>query len=139
MRYCYCPECDKLRPRNWYSRGKCEICGGRCVDIEVPRTIMGYLMYVLDVIAAIFIGIYLFTDSLTGGLGEFIDSLGVTGVVMIIFLLIGASLVFGYLDLKETTKLAEIKVQEFKERRMMTDEGLSPDLEADDEGSIQDR
>lgn len=114
MRYSYCPECDKLHPKNWYMRSKCEICDGKCALIEVKRTIYGYLMYLLDAIAVVFIGIYLFADSLTGSLADFVQSLGIEGVAMMIFALIGASVVCAYFDLKETTRRAEAKVAESK-------------------------
>jgi hypothetical protein len=118
MRYCYCPECDKLRPRNWYARNKCEICRGKCTVIEVNRTIYGYMMYLLDAVAAVFIGIYLFADSLTGSLGEFVQSLGIEALTIIIFALIGASVVFGYFDLKETSRRAEQKVEQIRMKKL---------------------
>ncbi|HUV25113.1 MAG TPA: hypothetical protein VMW26_06765 [Methanomassiliicoccales archaeon] len=118
MRYCYCPECDKLHPKNWYSRNKCEICRGKCTIIEVNRTIYGFLMYLLDAVAAFFIGIYLFADSLTGALGEFVQSLGIEGITIVIFALIGASVVFGYFDLKETTRRAELKVHQIRMKKL---------------------
>ena len=114
MRYCYCPECDKIRPRNWYARNRCEICRGKCTIIEVKRTIHGYIMFLLDGLAAVFIGIYLFADSLTGSLGEFVQTLGIEAITIIIFGLIGASVVFGYFDIKETSRRAEKKVNEMK-------------------------
>ena len=118
MRDCYCPECDKLRPRNWYARSKCEICRGKCTEIHVNRTFYGYLMYLLDAVAAIFIVIYLLANSLTGSLGEFVQSLGIEAITIIIFGLIGASVVFGYLDLKETSRRAEEKVLQIKNKRL---------------------
>jgi len=134
MRYCYCPECDKLRPRNWYSRGKCEICKGNCVDIQVNRTFNGFLMYLLDAVAVVFIGIYLFADSLTGGLGDFVNSLGIEMVAVIMFVLIGASLVFGYFDIRETTAMAQAKVDELKRRQREADSKLAiPDDQSDEE------
>jgi len=136
MRYCYCPECDKFRPRNWYSRGRCEICKGRCVDVEVKRTIYGYLMYLLDAVAVVFIAIYLFADFLTGGLGDLVHSIGLEVVAIIMFALIGGSLVLGYLDLKETTLKAEAKVIEIKRKRLESETLAStPDLEVEDQGN----
>lgn len=114
MRYCYCTECDKLRPRNWYARNKCEICDGKCTVIEVRRSFWGYLMYLLDIVAVIFIVIYLFSDSLSGALGEFVQSLGMELIALLFFLLIGGSLICAYFDLKETNLKAERKVAEIK-------------------------
>jgi len=117
MRYCYCPECDRLRPSNWYSRGKCEICGGECVNIDVKRTFKGYLMYLLDTVAVIFIVVYLLGDTRVGVMGNPVQYIGLEGVAIIIFVLVGSSLVFGYLDLKDTTRAAEAKVENIKLKR----------------------
>ena len=107
MKFCYCPECDKLRPSNWYARDKCEICSGKCMVFRIKRTILGYLMYALDIIALVFIVLYLTAEVFPESAGEALRSLGTETVAVLIFVLVGASLVFAYFDIKETTRRAE--------------------------------
>ncbi len=51
MKFCYCPECKELHPKNWYSGSSCERCLGSCVIISVPSSLAGYLMYAFSVVA----------------------------------------------------------------------------------------
>jgi hypothetical protein len=55
VKFCYCPECKELHPKNWYSRGTCERCRGKCAIIDVPTSFVGYLMYIFSGLAAVLI------------------------------------------------------------------------------------
>ena len=51
MKFCYCPECKELHPKNWYGGRSCERCNGTCAIINVPTSLAGYLMYVFSALA----------------------------------------------------------------------------------------
>jgi hypothetical protein len=55
VKFCYCPECKELHPKNWYSRSNCERCRGKCTIINVPTSVVGYLMYVFSVLAVVLV------------------------------------------------------------------------------------
>jgi hypothetical protein len=60
VKFCYCPECKELHPRNWHSRGTCEVCRGSCAIISVPTSFVGYLMYIFSIFALALIALELF-------------------------------------------------------------------------------
>jgi hypothetical protein len=51
VKFCYCPECKELHPKNWYSGRSCERCRETCVLIYVPTSFVGYLMYIFCITA----------------------------------------------------------------------------------------
>ena len=55
MKFCYCPECKELHPKNWYSGRSCERCMGTCAIINVPTSLAGYLMYAFSALAVVLI------------------------------------------------------------------------------------
>lgn len=57
MKFCYCPECKELHPKNWYSGRSCDRCRGTCVIITVPTSFVGYLMYAFSVLAVVLIAL----------------------------------------------------------------------------------
>ena len=59
MKFCYCPECKELHPRNWHSRNTCDRCRGSCAIISVPTSFVGYLMYVFSIFALALIALEL--------------------------------------------------------------------------------
>jgi hypothetical protein len=105
VRFCYCRKCDKLQARNWYSRGRCEICTERCVVFTVNRTFYGWLMYALDIFAVAMIALYLVDYQ------PLVDAMSVIGAQIAIFGSIILSFVFAFVDVAKTTKKAEEKVR----------------------------
>jgi hypothetical protein len=59
VKFCYCPECKELHPKNWYSGRSCDRCNGTCVIIAVPTSFVGYLMYAFSTLAVVLIVINL--------------------------------------------------------------------------------
>jgi hypothetical protein len=59
VKFCYCPDCKELHPKNWYSGRSCERCRGTCAIISVPTSFVGYLMYAFSVLAVVLIVINL--------------------------------------------------------------------------------
>lgn len=59
MKFCYCPECKELHPKNWYSGRSCERCDGSCVIIAVPTSYVGYFMYIFSTLAVLLIVLHL--------------------------------------------------------------------------------
>ncbi len=57
VKFCYCPECKELHPKNWYSGRSCERCNGTCAVITVPTSFVGYLMFVFSILAVVLIAI----------------------------------------------------------------------------------
>jgi hypothetical protein len=108
VKFCYCPKCDKLQARNWYSRSKCEVCGGKCVVFTVNRTVYGWLMYILDAIAIVLIVLYLLDYQ------PMVDAMTVLGAQVAIFGCIILSFVMAFVDIAKTTKIAEQKVRSGK-------------------------
>jgi hypothetical protein len=111
VRYCYCPKCKLLRPRNWYGRGECERCGSECIAFTVKRTYLGILMYLFDLLAAILLIFYVARTRFGADFAAFVDSSGPNNVVVIIFLLILLSFIFAYFDIARTTKTAQEMVE----------------------------
>jgi hypothetical protein len=106
VRYCYCPACKLLRPRNWYGRSECEKCGKECIVFSVKRTYFGSLMWIADLLAAALLVVYVARARFNADWASFVDGIG-DGMVIVIFLLILASFIFAYLDIARTTKTAE--------------------------------
>ncbi|TFG56259.1 MAG: hypothetical protein E4H30_04895 [Methanomassiliicoccus sp.] len=100
MKFCYCGQCKDLRPRSWYHHGDCLLCGNECAVIVIPMSISGYLMYVFSAIGAVFVASELMNLDL--GLGE--------GRLYIMFGSIILAMVFSFLELERSTKLARAKV-----------------------------
>lgn len=59
MKFCYCPDCKELHPKNWYSGRTCERCRGTCAVIVIPTSTIGYLNYFFSILAVVLIGSYL--------------------------------------------------------------------------------
>jgi hypothetical protein len=112
VKYCYCPSCDNLRPRNWYSKRECEICAKQCVPIIVKRTIFGQLMYLLDAIAFVLIVLYAAFYQFNADWASFFSAIPSDVATILIFSLIIASFVFAYIDLSKTTAIAQEKAEE---------------------------
>ncbi len=117
MKYCYCPDCDSLRPRNWHARRDCEICGKECISIAVKRTIFGQLMYLLDAIALVLIVLYATYYQFNFGWASFFSAISSDVAVILIFVFIILSFVFAYVDLAKTTAIAQQKVETIHRER----------------------
>ncbi len=64
-------------------------------------------MYAADVLAGLFIIMFIAYNNFNAGFASFIGGLGSTAVLIILFALIIASFVFGLLDVNVTNKRAE--------------------------------
>jgi ABC-type multidrug transport system fused ATPase/permease subunit len=117
VKYCYCPDCDSLRPRNWYARRDCEICGKECVSIVVKRTIFGQLMYLLDAIALALIVLYAAYYQFNSDWASFFSAVSSDVAVILIFALIILSFIFAFIDLTKTTAVAQQKVETIRRER----------------------
>jgi len=107
MKFCYCPDCKILRPKNWYSREKCEVCGARCKVIRVKTTVLGWLSYFFSLVAILFLvdfiaGDHAFLKSL-----DFMEAIPSELFVALIFVSIFAAFIFQYLELARATKTAK--------------------------------
>jgi len=107
MKFCYCPQCKSLRPKNWYSRRECERCNGDCVILNVKRSFYGYLMYTLDAIALVLIVFYLGYRDWNWEAANFVGDVPQDIYFALILGSVIVSFVLAYLDLKVTTKRAE--------------------------------
>ncbi len=101
MKFCYCPKCDKLQARNWYTRSRCEICNEKCIVFSVSRTIYGWLMYAFDVIAVVLIVLYLVDYQ------QLVSVMTEIGAQVAIFGLIILSFAMAFIDVAKTTRRAE--------------------------------
>ncbi len=111
VKYCYCPSCDNLRPRNWHARRNCETCNKECVPIVVERTIFGLLMYALDAIAIVLIVLYAAYYQLNDDWASFFSAIPSDIATILIFALIILSFVLAFIDLSKTTVIAQQKAE----------------------------
>jgi hypothetical protein len=100
VKFCYCADCKELRPRSWYHRGDCLLCGKECKTIVIPMSIYGYLMYILSVVGAVFVVVRF--GEVDIGLGD-ID-------VYIMFGSIILALLFSSMELGRATRMAKERV-----------------------------
>ncbi len=117
VKYCYCPSCDNLRPRNWYARRNCEICNKECVTIVVERTIFGLLMYVLDAIAVVLIVLYAAYYQFNADWASFFSAIPSDVALILIFAMIILSFISAFIDLSKTTAIAQQKVEAIHRNR----------------------
>ena len=101
MKFCYCPECKELHPKNWYSGRSCEVCNSTCAIIAVPTSSAGYLMYFFSILA---VGLIV------------IDLLGTNWVlsdyiIPLIFAVIIAAFVCAYLEIGRGTEKAYERIR----------------------------
>lgn len=111
MKFCYCPECDRLRPKNWYSRERCNGCGGECIIYRESRSIYGSIMYLLDVIALVLVVLYVAYNDFNVQTVSFIGEVSVGMLFGVIFGLILVSFIFGYVDLSKTTEKVAMRAR----------------------------
>jgi len=114
VRFCYCPECKKIRPRNWHSRRRCEVCDKECITFTVDRSIYGWLMYALDAVAFVLILLYALHYQFSVSWASFFGAFPADLAVILIFGLILVSFVFASMDLSKTIKAAEERVRSGK-------------------------
>ncbi len=106
MKFCYCPKCKELRPKGWHSSTNCYKCQDECIIYQVPRTALGYLMYLCDLIAAGMLVLYVAYYHAEQSWASFIGSVNETVFILALFGFIALSFVFGFVDLKYTTERA---------------------------------
>ena len=101
MKFCYCPDCKELYPKNWSSGRTCESCQGTCAIIIIPTSIVGYLMYFFSILAVVLIGIYLL-----GTKWAWSDF-----TIPLIFAAIIGSFVCSFIDIGRSTRLAYERIR----------------------------
>ncbi|MBC7107592.1 MAG: hypothetical protein H5T41_02185 [Methanomassiliicoccales archaeon] len=106
MKFCYCPDCKILRPKNWYSREKCEICGAHCKVIRVKTTVFGWLSYLFSLVAILFLVDFIAQDHAFLKFLDFIKAIPSELLVASIFISIFIAFIFQYLELTKATKTA---------------------------------
>ncbi|MDH7508017.1 MAG: hypothetical protein QHH00_01280 [Methanomassiliicoccales archaeon] len=106
MKFCYCPDCKILRPKNWYSREKCEVCGAQCKVIRVKTTVFGWLSYLFSLVAIILLLDFIARDHALFSFLNFLKAIPSEFLVALIFVSIFAAFIFQYLELAKTTKEA---------------------------------
>jgi hypothetical protein len=117
VKFTYCPDCDSLHPRNWYSRRKCEICSKEFVPIIVKRTIFGQLMYALDAVAFVLIVLYAAYYQFNSDWASFFSVISPDTATILIFALIILSFVCVYIDIAKTTAIAQEKADIIRRNR----------------------
>jgi hypothetical protein len=107
MKYCYCPNCDNLRPKSWYLRSRCERCQGECIEFNVKRSTFGILMYFFYALAGIMVVLYMGKNIWHSDWANIISSVPQQTflILMIAFLVIG--LVFSFIDVGKMNVEAE--------------------------------
>ena len=116
VKFCYCPECKTLHPRNWYSRGKCEVCNSECTTIEVRKSIYGLSMYSVSIVAMILIILYVGHFQMGVSIFDFMSSMPSDAIVAGIFGSIGLAFALQYMDLRKTSSEAERIVRKMEGR-----------------------
>jgi hypothetical protein len=106
MRYYYCPNDDAVRPKRRFTDDRCDICRQPCVPIDVKRSVHGYIMYALDIVAAIMIVLYLAHHQFSADFASFVGDVDETAYLVVMFGLILISFVFSGLDLARTQREA---------------------------------
>ena len=96
MKFCYCPDCKELYPKNWSSGRTCESCQGTCAIIIIPTSIVGYLMYSFSILAVVLIGLFMLGTK--WALSDF--------TIPLIFAAIISSFVCSFIDIGRSTSLA---------------------------------
>lgn len=102
MRYYYCPKDDVVRPKRRFTDDRCDICRQECVPIDVKRSIHGYIMYSLDIVAGIMIVLYLAHHQFQADFASFVGTVDGTAYIVVMFGLIVVSFVFSALDIGRT-------------------------------------
>ena len=107
MKFCYCRECKILRPKNWYSGKSCDICEKDCTIFNVPRTMFGWAMYILDGLAVALIVLYFARFQMGWDWASVISGVESSTLVIVIFALIFASFVLAFIDIGKMTEKAK--------------------------------
>ncbi|MGD0056474.1 MAG: hypothetical protein ABSB83_01285 [Methanomassiliicoccales archaeon] len=107
MKFCYCPECKTLHPKNWYSRGRCEICHEKCTTVTVRRSVYGWLMYITSIAALLFIALYVGQYQMNVGYFEFMSPLPSEAVLVLMFGSIILAFIFQFIELDKASREAE--------------------------------
>jgi len=107
VKFCYCPECKTLHPKNWYSRGRCETCHEKCAIIEVKRSKYGWLMYLTSIVALVFIVLYVGHYQMNVGYFDFMSSLPSEAFLVVLFGSIILAFIFQFIELDRASKEAE--------------------------------
>jgi hypothetical protein len=101
VKFCYCPECKELRPKNWQSGRSCKRCYGTCTIIKVPTSVAGYLMYAFSALAVALVALYLFDEK--WAMSDY--------SIPLIFAAIIASFVCSFIEIGRGTELAYERIR----------------------------
>jgi hypothetical protein len=107
MKYCYCPNCDNLRPKSWYLRSRCELCHDECLQFNVKRSVFGILMYVFYALAGIMVVLYIGNYIWHADWAGIISSLPENTALILIIAFFVAGLVLSFLDIGKMNAEAE--------------------------------
>ncbi len=114
MKFCYCEECKRLHPKNWYSRGKCEVCHEECRIIEVKPSAWGWLMYVSSLIAIAFLVLYVGRYQMDIAYFDFMNALPSEAVLVALFGFLILAFIFQFMELTRSSKEAEKIVESLR-------------------------
>ena len=111
MKYTYCPACNRLQKWNWYSRGKCDNCGKDLAVFTVRRSIFGIMMYAVCAVAIALIACHAAWYTLGLDWASFYSVVPSDLSTWVILGLLVLAIVFTYLDLGKTQKMAAERVK----------------------------
>ena len=107
MKFCYCTECKTLHPKNWYTRGRCEICHEECRMIVVKPSAWGWLMYIASAVALIFLILYVGRYQMNATYLAFMSALPSEAYIVALFGFIVLAFIFQFMELTRASKEAE--------------------------------
>lgn len=116
MRYYYCLKDDAVRPKRRLTDNRCDICRQECVPIDVQRSVHGYIMYALGIVATFMIVLYLAHHQFSADFASFVGDVNETLYIGVMFSLILISFIFSGLDLAHMQREALRIAQERKGR-----------------------
>lgn len=110
MKFCYCPECRSMQTMNWYTRERCERCGGKCVVVKVDRTVVGWLVYLFSALALASLVLYAGHYVLGVPAFDFVGSVAADLMIALIFVSIAIALVCQFVELGRESAIAMSRV-----------------------------
>ncbi len=95
---------------NWYTRERCERCGGKCVVVRVDRTVVGWLVYSFSAIALVALVLYAGHYVLGVSAFDFVGFVTADLMIALIFVSIAIALVCQFVELGRESAIAMSKV-----------------------------
>jgi hypothetical protein len=116
VRYKYCPKCDILRPRTFMMDDRCEGCRDGAVTIAVKRSAYGIAMYIVSLVAAVMVLLYVANRDFNADFARFMSGINTDLFIITLFVLLAIAFVLSFLDLGRTNAEARRIVDEKKGR-----------------------